>query len=148
MDKEITVVPDRLQLGVTELLKISFSDANAMAQAMGLDLVCINEKALIYTITDEQKLEYLKKKAQKFKQKKVKTVKVRNDIGQADLARKFVDIIEFKKQGHPVRIEIGISPRYNNPVVKGKIIAFLTELSVQHKFELPLLNERLTIINI
>ncbi len=143
------VVPDKLGFGLKEIQEMTFDDAKRLANSMELDLICINEKQDIYTITNGEKYRYMLKKVQKpNKQKRMKTIKVKNAIGEADLSRKLEEILLFKKEGHPVRIEIGINPRYNNAVVKKRLNLFLVELATHYKFAVPEMNERVTIINI
>ena len=144
----IRIIPDRLQLGVDYTKMMSFDDAHKLAERLGLDLVCINEEALIYTITHEEKWNYVEKKRKKHRPKEQKTVKIKAGISSADLARKLENILEFKKEGHPVKIEWFIPERMKNEVNITALKSFLTILSSHHLVKIPEKIETKTILYI
>jgi translation initiation factor IF-3 len=144
----IRIIPDKLQLGVDYTKTMSFDDAQRLADRLGLDLVCVNEAALIYTITNEEKFLYAEKKRKKNKPKEQKTIKIKAGISSADLARKLENILEFKKEGHPVKIEWFIPQRMKNDVNITAFKSFLTVLSSHFLVKIPETIEIKTILYI
>ncbi|MFZ2026197.1 MAG: translation initiation factor IF-3 [Microgenomates group bacterium] len=101
------------QIGV-----MSKADALAKAQAEGLDLVLIAERATppVAKIIDFKKFLYQEEKKQKearkgIKKGVVKDIKLSLFIGPADLERMILKGIEFLKEGNQVRLNLGLRGR-------------------------------------
>lgn len=101
------------QIGV-----MSKADALAKAQAEGLDLVLIAERAIppVAKIIDFKKFLYQEEKKQKearkgIKKGVVKDIKLSLFIGPADLERMILKGIEFLKEGNQVRLNLGLRGR-------------------------------------
>lgn len=97
---------------------MSKADALAKAQAEGLDLVLIAERATppVAKIIDFKKFLYQEEKKQKearkgIKKGVVKDIKLSLFIGPADLERMILKGIEFLKEGNQVRLNLGLRGR-------------------------------------
>lgn len=97
---------------------MSKADALAKAQAEGLDLVLIAERAIppVAKIIDFKKFLYQEEKKQKearkgIKKGVVKDIKLSLFIGPADLERMILKGIEFLKEGNQVRLNLGLRGR-------------------------------------
>lgn len=141
----IRIVPDKL--GLSDINRqILFDDAKKLAQELELDLICINEEKLIFTISNKEKLDYYNKKHKPVqKRKEVKTVKIKGSIGEHDLERKEAEIEKFKSQGHQVKLEVYIHPRYMNELIIKKILSLFHRLEERYKIATPKIEQRITV---
>lgn len=141
----IRIIPDKLGL-FKERKQVSFDEADKLAHELELDLICINEEQLIFTISNKEKLDYYNKKHKPAqKRKELKILKIKGSIGEHDLERKENEIEKFKSQGHQVRLEIYIPPRYMNEVIIKKILTLLNRLEQKYKISIPKIESKITI---
>ncbi len=107
------ITEDGVNLGV-----LSFRDAIAKAQQMGLDLIEISPNAVppIAKIMDYGKFQYDEKKKSKAARAKVHTVEVKNvqvkiGTGEHDLELKAKKASEWLAEGHRVKIDLFLTGR-------------------------------------
>lgn len=76
----IRIIPDKLGL-FKERKQVSFDEADKLAHELELDLICINEEQLIFTISNKEKLDYYNKKHKPAqKRKELKILKIKGSI--------------------------------------------------------------------
>lgn len=105
----------RLKKDDGSIEQMTYGQAEKLAQDQGLDVVVVNEKAVVFKLGDRKKEEYLKKKAQKEQDKKnrenarrseEKTITFGPNIGENDFKTKMNKAAEFIEAGHPVKIAV------------------------------------------
>jgi len=112
--REVRVIdPDGNQLGV-----MSSRDALKKAEELGLDLVEMapNARPPVCRITDFGKMRYDATKKQKQLKKKsnqqiTKTIRMKPNIGEADLNRKIADVQKFIDKGYRVIVQLSVKGR-------------------------------------
>jgi len=110
--RELRVIGEKgVNLGV-----VTFAEAFAKAQELGLDLIEIspNAKPPVAKIADFGKFQYdekKKKKQSKGKVSETKTLQVKIATGEHDLMLKAKQASKFLKQGHRVKIDLFLAGR-------------------------------------
>lgn len=112
---EVRVVSDNIEKGIYKR-----TDAQKIADEMGLDLILINSKAkpVICKIADYGKMVYQEKKRRKDLEKKnkenqtqIKELRFTPHIGEGDIKHKANKAVEFLKDGNKLKLSVKFKGR-------------------------------------
>jgi translation initiation factor IF-3 len=136
------VGPEGENLGV-----LSFSEALAAAERMGLDLIEISPNAVppVAKVMDYGKFQYEQKKREsaarsKAKVSETKEVQIKVGTGENDMRLKANKAAEWLEEGHRVRAELFLKGRYkgmDEAFLKTRLEKFIMLIPYQYKIAEP-----------